>query len=69
MINIKDSFKDYKNYEDWANQYINLLTNKRYGKAFSMSEQEFMPYIIKQGYATDPNYISKYNKVLNEVKK
>lgn len=69
MINTKDSFKDYKNYEDWANQYINLLTNKRYGKAFSMSEQEFMPYIVKQGYATDPNYISKYNKVLNEVKK
>lgn len=69
MVNTKDSFKDYKNYEDWANQYINLLTNKRYGKAFSMSEQEFMPYIVKQGYATDPNYISKYNKVLNEVKK
>ena len=34
-----------------------------------MSEQEFMPYIVKQGCATDPNYISKYNKVLNEVKK
>lgn len=69
MIDTKDSFKDYKNYEDWANQYINLLTNKRYGKAWTLNESEFMPYIVKQGYATDPNYISKYNKVLNEVKK
>lgn len=69
MIDTKDSFKDYKNYEDWANQYINLLTNRRYGKAWTLNESEFMPYIVKQGYATDPNYISKYNKVLNEVKK
>lgn len=69
MTNIKDSFRDYKDYKDWAEDYINLLTNSRYGKAFSLSESEFMPYIIKQGYATDPNYVNKYNKVLEKINK
>lgn len=69
MVNTRDSFRDYKDYNDWADNYINLLSNKRYGKAWTLSEDQFMPYIINAGYATDPNYISKYNKVLAEVKK
>lgn len=69
MVNTRDSFRDYKDYNDWADNYINLLSNKRYGKAWTLSEDQFMPYIINAGYATDPNYINKYNKVLAEVKK
>lgn len=69
MVNTRDTFRDYKDYNDWADNYINLLSNKRYGKAWTLSEDQFMPYIINAGYATDPNYISKYNKVLAEVKK
>ena len=69
MVNTRDTFRDYKDYSDWADNYINVLSNKRYGKAWTLSEDQFMPYIINAGYATDPNYINKYNKVLAEVKK
>lgn len=64
---ITDEFKDYESREAWMKDYIDLLTNSRYGHAFNLPEDQFIPYIHKQGYATDPEYVNKVHKIYDQI--
>jgi flagellum-specific peptidoglycan hydrolase FlgJ len=52
---IKESFMDYGRF---------LKENKRYSAAFAIKEPHaFLKEVIKAGYATDPNYLSKADSI------
>lgn len=63
-IYIDDEFRDFKDLEDYANYYINLLDGKRYN-AF---KGDFVANVVRGGYATDPNYKQILQKVYNQIK-
>ena len=55
-------FRRYKNYEESFIDYSNLiLENPRYKKAVEAKgdPREYIREIVKAGYATDPDYVSK----------
>lgn len=62
-----DEFKDYNSKEEWIKDYVDLLSNSRYGHAFDLPEDQFIPYIHQQGYATDPDYVSKVHKIYDQI--
>lgn len=66
-VKVKDNFRDFKSLEDYATYKVNLLNNKRYN-AFSKPISEFADSVFKGGYATDPKYAEKLNKVIASVK-
>lgn len=65
-IHINDSFRDFKDINDYANYHVSLLNNKRY-QAFSGGD--FIDRIVKGGYATDPNYKRALSNVYNQIAK
>lgn len=65
-IYINDSFRDFKDINDYANYHVSLLNNKRY-QAFSGGD--FIDRVVKGGYATDPNYKKALSNVYNQIAK
>ena len=63
-IYINDSFRDFKDINDYANYHVSLLNNKRY-QAFSGGD--FIDRVVKGGYATDPNYKRALSNVYNQT--
>lgn len=68
MITITDSFRDFDNLQDYIDYKINLVGNDRYN-VFAYSPEEYFERMKIGGYATDPNYVSKLNSVLQTVRK
>lgn len=68
MISITDSFRDFNDLKDYINYKIDLVGNNRYN-VFAYSPEEYFERIKAGGYATDPNYVSKLNSVLQTVRK
>lgn len=65
-IYINDSFRDFKDINDYVNYHVSLLNNKRY-QAFSGGD--FIDRVVKGGYATDPNYKRALSNVYNQIAK
>lgn len=65
-VYINDSFRDFKDIDDYANYHVSLLNNKRY-QAFSGGD--FIDRVVKGGYATDPNYKRALSNVYNQIAK
>lgn len=65
-VYINDSFRDFKDINDYANYHVSLLNNKRY-QAFSGGD--FIDRVVKGGYATDPNYKKALSNVYNQIAK
>lgn len=68
MISVTDSFRDFNDLKDYINYKIDLVGNNRYN-VFDYSPEEYFERIKAGGYATDPNYVSKLNSVLQTVRK
>lgn len=68
MIDVTDSFRDFNDLKDYVNYKINLVGNNRYN-VFAYSPEEYFERMKAGGYATDPNYVSKLNSVLQTVRK
>ena len=68
MISVTDSFRDFNDLKDYINYKIDLVGNTRYN-VFDYSPEEYFERIKAGGYATDPNYVSKLNSVLQTVRK
>lgn len=62
---INDSFRDFKDINDYANYHVSLLNNKRY-QAFN---GDFIDSVVRGGYATDPNYKNALTNVYNQIVK
>lgn len=67
MITITDSFRDFDSLQDYVNYKINLVGNKNYN-VFAYSPNQYFSRVKAGGYATDPNYVSKMNQMLNSVR-
>ena len=67
MITITDSFRDFDNLQDYSNYKIDLVGNSRYN-VFAYSPNQYFSRVKAGGYATDPNYVSKMNQMLNSVR-
>lgn len=65
-VYVNDSFRDFKDIDDYANYHVSLLNNKRY-QAFSGGD--FIDRVVKGGYATDPNYKRALSNVYNQIAK
>lgn len=68
MVSVTDSFRDFNDLKDYINYKIDLVGNNRYN-VFNYSPEEYFERIKAGGYATDPNYVSKLNSVLQTVRK
>lgn len=64
-VYINDSFRDFKDIDDYANYHVSLLNNKRYN-AFT---GDFIDRVVEGGYATDPNYKRALSNVYNQIAK
>ena len=64
-VYINDSFRDFKDIDDYANYHVSLLNNKRYN-AFT---GDFIDRVVKGGYATDPKYRQALSNVYNQIAK
>lgn len=65
-IHINDSFRDFKDIDDYANYHVSLLNNKRYN---AFTGGDFIDRVVKGGYATDPNYKRALSNVYNQIAK
>lgn len=66
-VSISDSFREYKNFAEAADDYGRFLnTNQRYKLAFDHVNEagDFVDQIAKAGYATDPNYAAKLKAII-----
>lgn len=62
------SFRSYDSLRDSFHDYVDFLqSNPRYGEALGATKdsQAYFTELQRAGYATDPNYASKINAVLN----
>lgn len=64
-VYINDSFRDFKDIDDYANYHVSLLNNKRYN-AFT---GDFIDRVVEGGYATDPKYRQALSNVYNQIAK
>jgi len=62
------SFRRYASIEDSFEDYQQFLSQPRYQKALSVSHDPelFIKELHSAGYATDPAYSSKINRILND---
>lgn len=67
MITITDSFRNFDSLQDYINYKIDLVGNSRYN-VFAYSPNQYFSRVKAGGYATDPNYVSKMNQMLNSVR-
>ena len=68
FITVKDSFRAYNNLTESVNDYFDLITkSSRYRRACAVdSPLECITEIKKGGYATDPKYVDKIMKLIND---
>ncbi len=61
------NFRRYQSIADSFNDYQQFLTQPRYEKAMTVAEnsEEFVKELQRAGYATDPQYADKVNRILN----
>lgn len=65
MIPTQDQFRGYESFTDAFNDYVKLIrTNPRFQSALGAGP-EFINLLQQGGYATDPNYASKINRILD----
>jgi len=62
-----ERFRSYGSYEEAFRDYANLLRNNpRYGGVIgSQDGAEFAKGLQRAGYATDPAYADKLNRIIN----
>ena len=65
-VYINDSFRDFKDINDYANYHVSLLNNKRYN---AFNGGDFIDSVVKGGYATDPKYKKALSNVYNQIAK
>ena len=65
MVPTQDQFRGYESFADAFNDYVKLIrTNPRFQSALGAGS-EFINLLQQGGYATDPNYASKINRILD----
>ena len=67
METVSAKFRDFDSLQDYVNYKINLVGNKNYN-VFAYSPNQYFSRVKAEGYATDPNYVSKMNQMLNSVR-
>lgn len=65
MVSTTASFRDFDSIDDYVDAKINLLRSNRY-QAFN--GQSFIDRVVQGGYATDPQYKTKFNSVKARVR-
>lgn len=67
MEAVSATFRDFDSLQDYVNYKINLVGNSNYN-VFAYSPNQYFNRMKAGGYATDPNYVSKMNQMLNSVR-
>ncbi len=68
MVKQRAAFRAYDSYAESFSDYVNFLrTNPRYGEALQKTDDDaaFVTALHKAGYATDPGYATKIQRILN----
>lgn len=68
MVKQRAAFRAYDNYAESFSDYVDFLrTNPRYGNALQQTgnDSAFVTALHKAGYATDPEYATKIQRILN----
>ncbi len=68
MVKQRAAFRAYGSYAESFSDYVNFLrTNPRYGEALQQrgNDAAFVTALHKAGYATDPDYAAKIQRILN----
>ncbi len=67
MVSLRDEFRAYDSYEESFNDYVAFLReNPRYQEALNAPGQdEFIHGLQDAGYATDPDYAGKIQRVID----
>jgi flagellum-specific peptidoglycan hydrolase FlgJ len=69
FIKKRYAFRSFSSPAEFVTAYISLITNRRYGAAYKIQDnQEAAKAIKAAGYATDPAYATKLTVVANSVK-
>ena len=66
MEKVSGNFREFASLQDYVKYKVGLLNNSRY-RAFSSHPGEFIYRVVGGGYATDPAYVSKFNKSLRTL--
>lgn len=65
MVPTQDQFRGYESFTDAFNDYVKLIrTNPRFQSALGAGP-EFINLLQQGGYATDPDYAAKINRILD----
>lgn len=67
METVSAKFRDFDSLQDYINYKINLVENNNYD-VFAYSPTQYFNRMKAGGYATDPNYVSKMNQMLQSVR-
>lgn len=67
METVSAKFRDFDSLQDYVNYKINLVGNSNYN-VFAYSPNQYFNRMKAGGYATDPNYVSKMNQMLQSVR-
>lgn len=67
METVSAKFRDFDSLQDYINYKINLVGNSNYD-VFAYSPSQYFNRMKAGGYATDPNYVSKMNQMLQSVR-
>lgn len=67
METVSATFRDFDSLQDYVNYKINLVGNSNYN-VFAYSPNQYFNRMKAGGYATDPNYVSKMNQMLQSVR-
>lgn len=64
MEKVSDNFREFASLQEYVKYKVGLLNNNRY-RAFSSHPGDFIFRVVSGGYATDPEYVNKFNRYLN----
>lgn len=64
MEKVSGNFREFSSLQDYVKYKVGLLNNSRY-RAFSSHPGDFIFRVVGGGYATDPEYVNKFNRHLN----
>lgn len=64
MEKVSGNFREFSSLQDYVKYKVGLLNNNRY-RAFSSHPGDFIFHVVGGGYATDPEYVNKFNRHLN----
>ena len=64
MEEVSGNFREFASLQDYVTYKVGLLNNNRY-RAFSSHPGDFIFRVVGGGYATDPEYVNKFNRHLN----